>query len=588
MRSLRYTWQLARFRLALYLASGLTASFLSYLFPLVPGLIVRAFFDTLTGQAHASFDPTTLLALLVGAALANYLIGSLGGFAESTVQQSAAALLRRNLLDRILLKPGARALPGSPGEAISRFRNDVQYIYEFLTWTLDPVGQAAVLVVALVVLARIDPLITLVGVLPVIAAVALVRVATRRLQAYRRASQAALGEVTGLIGEIFSAVLAIKVSGAEANVVAHLRSINDLRRRATLSDLVFTQIMRSVGGNAASLGTGVMLLLAAQALPSGRLTVGEFALIVSYLGTLAFSTSAFGDFLGRFRQTEVSFERLIAVLPNPEPESLGRPAPVFPSDLMPDPGVVAPIGAGDRLRRLETFGLTYRYPESARGVEDVNLALTRGTITVITGQIGSGKTTLLRALLGLVPRDGGNIFWNGEGISAADQFMVPPRVAYTPQVPRLFSESLSDNVRLGLPASDAALDEALRLAVLETDIPTLERGLETVVGRRGVRLSGGQIQRVAAARMFIRRPELLVVDDLSSALDVETEQLLWERLLADPDVTCLAVSHRRALLRRADQIIVLKNGRVEATGTLDDLLRTSDELREIYRHEADR
>jgi ATP-binding cassette subfamily B protein len=384
---LRYVWQLARYRLALYLLSGLLASTLSYLFPLATGLIVRAFFDTLTKQAPASFDPTTLLSLLVGAALANYLLGPLIGFVEPTVQQTAAALMRRNLFAHILKNPGARALPASPGEAISRFRNDVQYIYEFLTWTLDPVGQAIVIVVVLVVLARIDPLITVAAVVPVFAVVALVRVATRRLQAYRRASQSAVGEVTGLLGEIFGAVLAIKVSGAEANVVAHLRTINEARRRATLSDLVFSQILRSVGGNAASLGTGVMLLLAAQAVPSGHLTVGEFALIVSYLGTLAFTTGAVGDFLGRYRQTEVSFDRLLTLLPNTDPETLGRAAPVFPNDLKTDRSVTALLRESDRLQRLDVVGLNYLYPESVRGVEEVNFTLTRGTAPVVKASV---------------------------------------------------------------------------------------------------------------------------------------------------------------------------------------------------------
>jgi ABC-type multidrug transport system fused ATPase/permease subunit len=193
---------------------------------------------------------------------------------------------------------------------------------------------------------------------------------------------------------------------------------------------------------------------------------------------------------------------------------------------------------------------------------------------VITGRVGSGKTTLLRALLGLLPADAGEMRWNGEPIANPASFLVPPRCAYTAQVPLLFSETLRDNILLGLPSKAVDLEAALRLAVMEEDVAGFEEGLETMLGAKGVKLSGGQRQRTAAARMYVREPELLVFDDLSSALDVETERTLWERLFRRggstpalgamsraPTVpyapTCLVVSHRRPALRRADHIVVV-------------------------------
>lgn len=192
---------------------------------------------------------------------------------------------------------------------------------------------------------------------------------------------------------------------------------------------------------------------------------------------------------------------------------------------------------------------------------------------------------MLRALLGLLPRDAGSVAWNGALVTDPASFFVPPRAAYTSQVPRLFSDTLRENVVMGADVSDADVTAALELAVLGPDLANMRGGLDTEVGTRGVRLSGGQVQRAAAARMLLRGAELLVFDDISSALDVETERRLWDGLFVAGGTTCLVVSHRRAALERADRVIVLEEGRVVAQGRLADVLDEAPELGALLRGE---
>jgi ATP-binding cassette subfamily B protein len=577
---------LATFRPAMFLATGLGVLVTMYLLPLVPGLIIQRFFDDLSDNASPGANSWTFLALLVAVGVTRSITMLIAGWAEPMLMVVVSALLRRNMLQHILRHPGARAVPVSAGEAVSRFRDDVQAVTMFLCWTFDPIGQALMTILAIVILWQIDPLLTLGVFVPLLLIVALVSQAGKRIARFRLANQEAIGNVTGLLGEMFGAVQAVKASGSEANVVEYFRDVNNRRRAATMNDRVFNEFLHSAATNIANIGIGLILLLAASKIRDGEFTVGDFSLFVSYLAGLSVAAGFIGVYMTQWRQIGVSIDRLLALMPDAPASDLVKHGPVYLQGPLPEVPPLPPLG-NRSLASLEVRDLHYHFPETGRGIQDISFAIPRGSMTVVTGRIGSGKTTLVRTLLGLLPKDGGDIIWNGQSVTKPDTFFVPPVAAYTPQNPRLFGETLRDNILLGLSEDDVDINAALHAAVMESDIATLDHGLETTIGTRGVKLSGGQIQRSATARMFVRPAELYVVDDVSSALDVDTERQLWDRLFEREGVTSLVVSHRRPALQRADQIIVMDAGRIVATGTLTDLLKTSPQLRDLWHGKYD-
>jgi len=573
-------WRLWRYAPGLYLL-GTVLSLLGTVLLVAPAFISRAFFDALTGQVHLPLGIYQLSALLVAIQALAVGLNLWSAYTTTTAMMTTKALLRKNLLRHVLARSNVHALPESSGEAISRFRDDVDYAEGVLSQVIERLGQMGYGVVAFLIMLHINARITLVIVIPLLLVTVLVQQAGGQLVTYRQRNRTAAARVTGLIGEIFGAVQAIKLANAEPTVIDHLRHLNAGRRQAALRDRVVSELFRAMSANAVTVGVGAVLLLAAASIQSHAFSIGDFALFAILLGSVNSAIPSIAGVLTFYRQATVSLDRLAALLGGAPGETMVQYGPVYLSGEVP----AVPFhhkATGDCLQRLEGRGLTYHHPGSNRGIEGIDLTLERGSLTVITGQVGAGKSTLLRVLLGLLPLESGEVWWNSRMVRDPAAHFVPPRSAFTPQVPYLFSETIRDNILLGLPEREVDLADALDGAVLTPEVAGFDQQLDTAIGPRGIRLSGGQRQRTAAARMSVTGAELLVVDDLSSALDVETEHCLWERLSSRGDATILAVSHRHSVLRQADQIVLLKDGRAEAMGALHDLLEQCEEMRLIW------
>ncbi len=530
-----------------------------FMTPLVSGwLLGRGFRALEHGSTGRVYAIAAGLAVAESCRMASLYIGVLGWVRSMS---HMATFLRANMLEAQLVSGGALAgtPAGSAREAIPHFRDDVDDVIQLIDGALDLSYGLVFLAIGSFILARMNAPATAALVLPLLAIGVGARLLDGRIKRYRALDRAAASAVTGLVGDLMAAATTVKVNAATDAVTARLATLTEVRRHTAVRDRVLDEGVQALGRGVSNVAFGLALLVSAKALSEGRFGAPQMAVMVGYLGWLSFVPRIAGRVMARRKQAGVAIERMSWLVARNESANL-----VLDQDLPIEAHQDRPRRRPRRpervsLERLDVIDLSARFPGGS-GVGPVSLSLPRASFTVVTGPIGSGKTTLLRALLGIATNTSmsGEVRWNGRTLDDRAAFLVPPNAAFLPQVPQLISDTLADNIALG-SVTDEVLAHALHLAELEHDIAAMGAGTSTLIGPRGLRLSGGQRQRVATARALVHLPELVVLDDLSSALDVETEVRLWDNL-ADAGMTVLAVSHRAVAFERADQVLHLEGG----------------------------
>jgi ABC-type multidrug transport system fused ATPase/permease subunit len=559
------------------------------------GLVVGWLWAALVVDLEQGSAPWLLACAVLAAILANTLLPwtvrltSARWWADSRLRLHLA-LLRGQTAQR-------RTVRDAPGEIAARAQEEYRLIGHTQAWREL---LTAPFTLALLVVLSDSLLAGAIGLTMAAVMFAAQVLGTRYVAAAARRAGDTAAELGRLLGSALDAVRTVKLAAATDGVLAQVARVDGRRVQASLREertgflvgLAPSVLSRVATVLAWTLHLGGTWSLATTLLVST--SIGTFSWIGYGLGQLVTSGAAarrWVDVTARyagtarladvprdvdlFRGTTLPSRTSPADPPGPArhatdpvvdgPARLDNPdrhgtAPAGPADLSP-PRRDAP----GTLRELRLDQVSAVHDDGTVGVTAVDLTVRRGDLVLVVGRVGSGKSSLLGALSGLVDLDG-RVTWNGTVVSDPETFLRPPRVAHVAQVPHVVSGTLADNVRLD---HDRPVDGPLRSAGLGRDVAEAG-GTGTVVGHRGLRLSGGQVQRLGLARALATDSDLLLVDDVSSALDAVTEAEVWSGLRAT-GATVLGTTSRVATLTVADRVVVLDGGRVVAVGPWREL-----------------
>lgn len=457
------------------------------------------------------------------------------------------------------------------GQVIGRIDRGASATFAIL---FDIFGQS--LVPPLVVFAGIftslmfkNPVIACVVLLPVPLYLILVRRLTGRIYDVEQQVSQDFENVSKESYDIASNVLTVKKFSRERDEVETQRQLLFTARATQYRAERIWALIENVQTLIASLGRVAVIVLGGLFVLKGRCTVGEFVLFVTLQDMAYGPISALSIIFPKLRRNVSRAERLFDVI-DERPKIVDKPG--------------APVLRPLR-QSIEFRDVSFRYNDAAAWtLKNISLKVEAGSTVALVGRSGTGKTTFINLLMRSFEPQRGRVLIDGVDIRDVTEESLHRQIAVVPQEVDLFSRTVSENIAYGKPgATRSEIEQAARIALAHDFIVRSEEGYNTVVGERGMKLSGGERQRIGIARAILRNPRILILDEATSHLDTESEQIIQratERVIKDR--TAFIIAHRLSTVLHADTIVVFSGAGIEAVGTHDELLESSPTYRTLY------
>ncbi|MBM3492815.1 MAG: ABC transporter ATP-binding protein [Armatimonadetes bacterium] len=563
-RALRYVlpyWRLQS--AALMCALVVTAS--EFVWPWMTKVLIDEVMWPKSGSAASRLAALNLLVLVtVSAMVVGTALGLARAYLFARVGELAAADLRRDLFRHIHALPMAFFDRRKTGGIMSVVQNDVEALQGLYAATLvEVLTNSKMVVVASGLLIWRSPALAAIGMpVPVTFAVALALFG-RPLRNIGRKVRDDTGAVQEVLQESIAGAREVRIFGrAGAELARYMDRVMPL-----VSSRIRQSVLGMANGALARLiamgGMTIVLVVGARMAISGTMSAGDVILFLNVLGMLFGPASAFVNLYAGIAVAVGAADRVFEFVDAPTEAQ---------------PAAAAILGAGGDHRRGRSVrfeGVSFRYEHDGPPVlAGINLTVQPGEVVALVGPSGSGKTTLVSLIPRLYDVSEGAVSVDGRDVRSLSLSDLRSRIAFVPQEPYLFGTSVADNIRFGLDgASDQDVAEAAKAANAHSFIEALPEGYATQVGERGARLSVGQKQRIAIARAVLRDPDILILDEATSAQDSESERLVQEAVAGIMrGRTAFVIAHRLSTVHRADRIVVLDAGRIVEVGTHADLV----------------